>query len=284
MLKRRFGRSGHMSTIAIFGGAAFYEISQEEADRVMEQVIEAGINHIDIAPSYGQAEERVGPWMKRERERFFLGCKTMERTKEGAWDELRQSLKRLQTKNFDLYQCHAITTLEELDAVTMKGGALEAFEEARREGLIKYVGITGHGVNAPEIYIEALRRYDFDSVLFPLNFVQMGIPEYRRHAKELISVCRAKDVGEMVIKAVTKGPWGEKKKTATTWYEPFEEMDIIQKAVNFALSYEVTGLCTPGDTRILPMVIQACENFTELDHEEMERMIESGKEYEPLFK
>jgi len=284
MLKRRFGRSGHMSTIAIFGGAAFYEISQEQADRVMEQVIEAGINHIDIAPSYGQAEERVGPWMQRERERFFLGCKTMERTKEGAWNELRQSLKRLQTENFDLYQCHAITTLEELDSVTMKGGALEAFEEARREGLTRYIGITGHGVNAPEIYIEALRRFDFDSVLFPLNFVQMGIPDYRRHAKELISVCRAKDVGTMVIKSVTKGPWGEKKKTATTWYEPFEEMDIIQKAVNFALSYEVTGLCTPGDTRILPMVIQACENFTELDHEEMEQMIESGEEYEPLFR
>ena len=284
MLKRRFGRSGHMSTIAIFGGAAFYEISQEQADRVMEQVIEAGINHIDIAPSYGQAEERVGPWMPRERERFFLGCKTMDRTKEGAWNELRQSLKRLQTENFDLYQCHAITTLEELDSVTMKGGALEAFEEARREGLTRYIGITGHGVNAPEIYSEALRRFDFDSVLFPLNFVQMGIPDYRRHAKELISVCRAKDVGTMVIKSVTKGPWGEKKKTATTWYEPFEELDIIQKAVNFALSYEVTGLCTPGDTRILPMVIQACENFTELDHEEMEQMIESGEEYEPLFK
>src|SRR5215216_565349 len=109
MLKRRFGRSGHMSTVAIFGGAAFSEISQENADRVMEQVIAAGINHIDIAPSYGQAEERVGPWMKREREQFFLGCKTMERTKEGAWNELRQSLQRLQTKSFDLYQCHAIT-------------------------------------------------------------------------------------------------------------------------------------------------------------------------------
>lgn len=283
MLKRRFGRSGHMSTIAIFGAAAFYEISQQEADRVMEQVIEAGINHIDIAPSYGQAEERVGPWMPRERGRFFLGCKTMERTKEGAWNELRQSLKRLQTETFDLYQCHAITTMEELDSVTMKGGALEAFEEARREGLVKHIGITGHGVNAPEIYLEALQRFDFDSVLFPLNFVQMANPDYRRHAKELISVCRAKDLGTMVIKAVTKGPWGEKNKTATTWYEPFDEMEMIQRAVNFALSYEVTGLCTPGDTRILPMFVQACENFTELDHEQIEELIELGNQYEPLF-
>jgi aryl-alcohol dehydrogenase-like predicted oxidoreductase len=283
MLKRRFGRSGHMSTVAIFGGAAFYEISQEEADRVMEQVIEVGINHIDIAPSYGQAEERVGPWMARERNRFFLGCKTMERTKEGAWNELRQSLKRLQTDSFDLYQCHAITTMQELDAVTMKGGALEAFEEARREGLVKFLGITGHGVNAPEIYLEALMRFDFDSVLFPLNFVQMANPDYRRHAKELISVCRAKDVGTMVIKSVTKAPWGDRKHTATTWYEPFDQMDEIQRAVNFALSYEITGLCTPGDVRILPMFLQACENFIELDHEQMEELIEMGRQYEPLF-
>ncbi|HEX5836290.1 MAG TPA: aldo/keto reductase [Anaerolineales bacterium] len=283
MLKRRFGRSGHMSTIAIFGGAAFYEISQADADRVMEQVIEAGINHIDIAPSYGQAEERVGPWMKRERGRFFLGCKTMERTKEGAWNELRQSLKRLQTDTFDLYQCHAITTLQELDSVTMAGGALEAFEEARREGLVKHLGITGHGVNAPEIYLEALQRFDFDSVLFPLNFVQMGNPDYRRHAKELISVCRAKDVGTMVIKAVTKAPWGDREHTATTWYEPFDQMDEIQRAVNFALSYEITGLCTVGDVRILPMFLQACENFVELNHEQMEELIELGRQYEPLF-
>lgn len=283
MEKRRFGRSGHMSTVAIFGAAAFYEVSQEDADRVMEQVIAAGINHIDVAPSYGQAEERIGPWMKRERDRFFLGCKTMERTSEGAWKELHQSINRLQVKSFDLYQCHAITTMQDLDALTMKGGALEAFEKARQEGLTKYIGITGHGVNAPEIYLEALRRYDFDSVLFPLNFVQMANEDYQRHARELISVCRAKDVGTMVIKAITKAPWGDRQHTATTWYEPFEEPEIIQKAVNFALSYEITGICTVGDIRVLPLVIQACENYMELNHEQMEEMIESGKKYEPLF-
>ena len=283
MEKRRFGRSRHMSTVAIFGAAAFYEVSQEDADRVMEQVIAAGINHIDVAPSYGQAEERIGPWMKRERDRFFLGCKTMERTSEGAWKELHQSINRLQVKSFDLYQCHAVTTMQDLDALTMKGGALEAFEKARQEGLTKYIGITGHGVNAPEIYLEALRRYDFDSVLFPLNFVQMANEDYQRHARELISVCRAKDVGTMVIKAITKAPWGDRQHTATTWYEPFEEPEIIQKAVNFALSYEITGICTVGDIRVLPLVIQACENYMELNHEQMEEMIESGKKYEPLF-
>ena len=283
METRRFGRTGHMSTVAIFGGAAFWEISQKDADKVMEQVIEAGVNHIDIAPSYGQAEERVGPWMPRERSRFFLGCKTTERTKQGAWDELQRSLKRLQTETFDLYQCHAITTMEELDAVTMKGGALEAFVEARQRGLFKYIGITGHGANAPQIYLEALRRFDFDSILFPLNFVQMGNQEYRKYAEELITECKKKDVGTMVIKTITKAPWGERPHTATTWYEPFQQLDEIQQAVNFALSYEVTGLCTAGDTSILPMVLNACKNFTSLSEDEKESMIQSAQQYEPLF-
>jgi len=280
---RKFGRTGHMSTIAIFGGAAFWKISQADADKVMEQIIEAGINHIDIAPSYGQAEERVGPWMPRERNRFFLGCKTTERTKQGAWDEMQRSLKLLQTKTFDLYQCHAITTMEELDAITMKGGALEAFVEARQRGLIKFIGITGHGVNAPQIYLEALRRFDFDSILFPLNFVQMGNPEYRKYAEELIAACKAKDVGMMIIKTITKAPWGERQRTATTWYEPFDKLDEIQRAVNFALSYDVTGLCTAGDTHVLPMILKACENFKKLNDNEKEKMIQSAQQFEPLF-
>lgn len=283
METRRFGRTGHMSTVAIFGAAAFYTISQEDADKVMESVIAAGINHIDVAPSYGQAEIRIGPWMPRERGRFFLGCKTQERTRDGAWKEMRESLKRLQTESFDLYQCHAITTMDELDAVTMQGGALEAFVEARQQGLTKYIGITGHGVDAPKIYLEALRRFDFDSVLFPLNFVQMKNPEYRKYAEELIATCKAKDVGTMVIKAITKAPWGERQHTATTWYEPFDKIEEIQPAVNFALSHDVTGLCTAGDTRVLPLFIQACENFTRLNQDEMEEMIKSGERYEPLF-
>lgn len=283
METRRFGRTGHLSTIAIFGAAAFMEISQEDADKVIESVIAAGINHIDVAPSYGQAEVRIGPWMPRERGRFFLGCKTMERSKEGAWKEMQASLKRLQTETFDLYQFHAVTTLEELDAITMKGGALEAVVEARREGLTKFIGITGHGVNAPQIYLEALRRFDFDSVLFPLNFVQLANPTYRKYAEELIATCRAKDVGTMVIKAITKAPWGERQPTATTWYEPFEKIEEIQGAVDFALSHDVTGICTAGDTRVLPLVIQACENFSRLSGDEMEEMIKSGQQFEPLF-
>ena len=283
METRRFGRTGHMSTVAIFGAAAFSQVSQEEADKAMELIVEAGVNHIDIARSYGEAELRVGPWMPRERGRFFLGSKTTQRTKEDAWKELQESLKRLQIEALDLYQIHAITTMEELDAVTTKGGALEAFLEARREGLTRFIGITGHGVNAPKIYLEALRRFDFDTVLFPLNFVQMANPEYRKYAEELIASCKAKDVGTMVIKSITKAPWGERQHTATTWYEPFDQSDEIQRAVNFALSYDVTGICTAGDTRVLPLVLKACGNFTRLSDSEKAEMIQSGKQYEPLF-
>ncbi len=280
---RRFGRTEHLSTVAIFGGAAFWEITQEQADRVMELVIASGVNHIDVAPSYGQAEERIGPWMRRERGRFFLGCKTMERTKAGAWSELRQSLQRLQSESFDLYQLHAVTTFDELDSVTQPGGALEALVEARQAGLIGHIGITGHGVNAPAIYLEALQRFDFDSVTFPLNYIQAGNPEYYRQAGELIRQCSLKDVGLMVIKSIARGSWGEKEKTYTTWYEPFSGMDQIQMAVNFVLSHAVTGICTAGDVRLLPLVLKACENYTPLDLEERIKLMESGRLFQPLF-
>jgi len=283
MQTRRFGRNEHMSTVAIFGAAAFWEISQEQADRIMELVIVSGINHIDVAPSYGQAEQRLGPWIRRERERFFLGCKTMERTYEGAWSELRQSLKRLQCESFDLYQLHAVTSFEELEAVTAPGGALEALVEAKRAGLIRHIGITGHGVEAPAIYLEALQRFDFDSVMFPLNFVQAGNASYYQNATELIRQCRAKDVGMLVIKSIAQGPWGEKEKTHTTWYEPLSGLDEIQKAINFVLSHDVTGVCTAGDISVLPLVLKACEKSAPLSLEEREQLIEAGRPYQPLF-
>ena len=262
MEKRRFGCTNHMSTVAIFGAAAFYQVTQTEADTAMERVIAAGINHIDVAPSYGLAEERLGPWLARERDRFFLGCKTQERTKAGAAAELRRSLERLQVDTFDLYQLHAVTSLEELDQVTAPGGALEAILEAREEGLTRFIGITSHGVDTPTVFLEALRRFDFDTVLFPLNFVLYANPTYRRNAEELLSQCRARDVGTMIIKAITKGPWGDRPKVYNTWYEPFDDGAHIQQGVNFALSQNVTGLCTAADVTILPLFLEACVQFT----------------------
>jgi aryl-alcohol dehydrogenase-like predicted oxidoreductase len=283
MEKRRFGRTGHESTVAIFGAVALGQISQEEADATMESVIEAGINHIDVAPTYGEAEKRLRPWMPRVRDQFFLGCKTMERTKDGCDAEMRRSLELLQVDKFDLYQIHAITTMEELDAATESGGALDAIIEARAEGLTDYIGITGHGVDAPALFLEALRRFDFDSVLFPINFVQYANPTYREKAKELLHVCREKDVGTMIIKSVARGPWGDQEEIYDTWYQPFDDPDIIQEAVNFVLSQDVTGLCTVGDIRVLPMVLEACENYTPLGADEQEALIERAEEYEPLF-
>lgn len=277
---RRFGRTGHQSTVAIFGAFALSESDQAQADRTMEQVIEAGVNHIDVAPTYGIAEQRLAPWMKRERERFFLGCKTMERSREGAAQELRNSLKRLNTEAFDLYQIHAITRWEELDEVTRPGGALEALIEARDAGLTRFIGITGHGHESPAIFLEALRRFDFDSVLFPINFVLYARPDYRKNARELLEVCRHKDVGTMIIKSIAKRPWDDRPHDIITWYEPFEDPERIQQGVNFALSQPVTGLCTIGDPAVLPKMLAACENYRPLTEVEQETLIASVNQYE----
>jgi aryl-alcohol dehydrogenase-like predicted oxidoreductase len=283
MKKRRFGRTGHLSTVAIFGGAAFWDVDQSVADRAMELVISHGVNHIDVAPSYGKAELCLGPWLARQRDRFFVGCKTMERTKDGAKAELRRSLDRLQTDHFDLYQIHAITKMEELDEVTAPGGALEALIEAREAGLTRFLGITGHGIDSPAIFLEALRRFDFDTFLFHINFVQYADDKFRREAGELLEACKARDVGTMIIKSIAKGPWGEKEKNYTTWYEPFDQMEIIQPAVDFVLSQDVTGICMAGDTHLLPLVLQACENFKPMAQAEQDKLIERGKEFAPIF-
>lgn len=284
MERRRFGRTGHESSVAIFGAAAFWEVDQAAADATMERVRDAGVNHIDVAPQYGLAEERLGPWLEPHRDEFFVGCKTMERTRVGADAELHRSLARLRTDRLDLYQLHAVTALEELDAVTGPGGALETLLEARDSGLVRWLGITGHGVDAPAIFLEALRRFPFDSVLFPLNFVQMGNPAYRRDAEALLALCREQDVGTMIIKSITRGPWGEHPETRTTWYRPFEAPADIQRAVDFVLSHDVTGICTAGDTELLPRVLEACERFTPMDEVTREALIAEGTaRYDPLF-
>ncbi|MDX9865996.1 MAG: aldo/keto reductase [Anaerolineaceae bacterium] len=283
MEKRRFGRTGHESTVAIFGACALRSAPQDEVDIAMQQVIDAGINHIDIAPSYGNAEAQISPWIPSIREDVFLGCKTMERTKAGAMKEMHESLKRLQTDHFDLYQIHAITNMNELDEATGTGSALEAMIDAREQGLIKYIGITGHGVESPTVFLEALRRFDFDSILFPVNFIQYGNPRYREAAQELIAECQRKDVGVMGIKYAARGPWGEQEKTHTMWYQPFTEKEIIQKSVDFALSQGVSGICTPCDITVMPVVVQACEHFTPMPANEQEALIASAASYTPLF-
>ena len=283
MDKRRFGRSGHESTVAIFGGAALWVAGQAEADRAMEQVIAAGVNHIDVAPSYGNAEELLGPWMERERSSFFLGCKTTERVRAGADAELHRSLKRLRVDSFDLYQLHSVNTFADLDQATARGGALEAVCAAREQGLTRFIGITGHGLQSPSVFLEALRRFDFDSVLFPINAKMFADENYRRDAQALMHECQVRQVGIMAIKSIARGLWGEHPKTHTTWYEPFADMEHIQPAVNFALSQPVTSLCCPGDLRVLPLFLAACGQFTPMDTDAQTAMIGGAARLEPLF-
>lgn len=276
MLTRRFGRTGHYSTLAIFGTAALYNGTPEMAEEAMGYILDASVNHIDIAPGYGKAEELMGPWIEKTREKFFLGCKTQLRVKNEAAAELRRSLEKLRTDKFDLHQLHAITSFEELDQVCGSGGALEAILEAKEEGLTDYVGITGHGNQVPMVFLEALRRYDFDSVLFPINFIQFSNPEYKDKTLELLDVCKEKEIGVMIIKAIAARPWGDREHRYACWYEPFDTPELIQKGVDFALSQKgVTGLCTTGDIKILPFFLDACENYKPMDRDLQTKLIDS---------
>lgn len=283
MNKRRFGRTNHMSTMAVFGAVALGQIDQPTADQVIQQVIDSGINHIDIAPSYGQAEARLGPWMPRIRDDFFLGCKTTNRTKQGAIDEFHQSLERLQAESFDLYQLHAVTNMEELDQCTQTGGALDGVIEMRERSLTRFIGITGHGMQAPELFIEALRRFDFDSVLFPIYPALFANDAYRTQAIKLLDLCEEKDVGVMAIKSIAKEPWGDREHRYHTWYVPFEQQTMIQKNINFVLSQKLTHICTVGDYRLLGNVIQAIEHYEPMAPQEQEALIKEQQDLALIF-
>lgn len=283
MEKRRFGRTKHMSTVAVFGAVALGQLSQPEADQAIRDVLDAGINHFDVAPTYGEAESRLGPWMPKIRDAIFLGCKTTQRSKKGALNEFQQSLERLQVERFDLYQLHAVTEMIELDKCTKKGGALEAVIEMREKGLTDYIGITGHGLHAPAVFLEALNRFNFDSVLFPINPTLFADAIYRRDAMALLERCAEEDVGVMIIKSVAKEPWGEREHTYHTWYMPFEQEQQIQENINFALSFDLAHICTPGDYRLLDKVFTACEEFEPLDEEEQAALIEDRSIFETIF-
>ena len=272
-----------MSTLAVFGAASLSGLDQKTADRAIQKMIDAGVNHIDVAPSYGKAEDRLGPWIPDIREDFFLGCKTTERTKLSAVREFDESLARLQTDHFDLYQLHAVNSMEELDACTGVEGALEGVIKMREQGLTRFIGITGHGMDAPKIFIEALKRFDFDSVLFPVYPALFANEDYRKNALTLLKLCEVRDVGVMAIKAVAKEPWGEREHTYHTWYVPFDEQEKVQQSVDFVLSQKLTHICTAGDYRIMDLVLAACENFTPMETDVQEALIRERADLALIF-
>jgi len=262
MERRRLGRTGHESSVLIYGAAALGEVTQEVADASVQEALDAGINHIDVAASYGEAELRLGPLMSHIRAScpdLFLATKTGDRDAEEAWASINRSLERLQTDRVDLLQLHAIGDLDELDKVTGKGGALESALRAQDEGLVGAVGITGHGDGAPATHLEALRRHPFATVLTPMNVVLHRDAAFRAGYEELADEVARQDAGLMLIKTVSRQNWARgQERRYTTWYEPFDDPASITAAVSWALSLPgVTGLATPGDVGLLGMVIAA---------------------------
>ena len=259
MEQRRLGRSGHQSSVLIYGAAALSEVDQDTADASIQLALDAGINHFDVAASYGDTELRLGPWMSEIRSRIFLATKTGLRDSDAAWAQINQSLERLQTDHLDLIQVHAVGDREELDLVTSPGGSLEAVVRARDEGLAGAVGITGHGHQAPATHLEALGRFPFDTVLTPLNWVLGQDPAYLADYQALVAEIQAQDAGLMIIKAASRRNWPEPDGHGyATWYEPFDDQERIDAAVAWVLSHpEVTGICTPGDVRLQPLLVQA---------------------------
>ena len=223
MLKRKIGRLGFEGSVVMFGAASLGNVTQEEADESISFALRHGINHFDTAASYGDAEVRMGPIISKVRKDIFLATKTGERSKKEAKEEIYRSLERMQVDSVDLLQLHAVGTIEELDKCTEKGGALEAALEAKEEGVVKAIGITGHGHEAPVAHLEALRRFPFETVLLPLNYYMYALAEYREAFDALMEEANKQNAAVRVIKAIAKAPWREdQQRQYATWYEPFD--------------------------------------------------------------
>jgi aryl-alcohol dehydrogenase-like predicted oxidoreductase len=285
MQQRRLGRLGHQSSVLIYGAAALAEVDQATADASVQLALDARINHFDVAASYGDAALRLGPWMPTIRDRIFLATKTGLRDRDAAWAQINQSLERLQTDHLDLIQVHAVGDTEELDLVTRPGGSLEAVVRAKDEGLAGAIGITGHGHEAPAAHLEALRRFPFDTVLTPLNYVLGQDPAYLADYQVLVAEIQAQDAGLMIIKVASRRNWPEPDEHGyATWYEPFDDQERIDAAVAWVLSHpEVTGIATPGDVRLLPLLIQAEQRLSQTSRAEAEQVLSHASDYSSPF-
>jgi len=256
--KRPFGCTGHMSSATIFGAAAFSRgVDQGEADRILDLLLEYGVNHIDTAARYGDSELRIGPWMAGHRKDFFLATKTGERTYAAAREQLHRSLERLRVDSVDLIQIHSLGHVEDWDIAMGPGGVLEALVEARDEGLARFIGVTGHGWSIPAMHKRSLARFDFDSVLMPYNYVMHLSERYRRDFDEVVKTCERRNVAVQTIKAIARGPWATTEKARNTWYQPLEDQADIDRTVHWVLGRSGVFLNTAGDIRFLPKVLDA---------------------------
>jgi aryl-alcohol dehydrogenase-like predicted oxidoreductase len=278
-----FGRTGHKSSRTVFGAAALSRVSQEVADRTLEVLLRHGVNHIDVAASYGDAELRIRPWLKRHPGRFFLATKTDARTAREARDDLHRSLERLGVDHVDLWQLHNLADPIEWDIALSPGGVIEAAVEARAQGLVRFIGVTGHGAQIAANHRRSLERFDFDSVLLPYNFVTMRLPYYAENFEALAKTCAERNVAVQTIKSIALRPWRGRDHTRTTWYEPLQSQDDIDVAVWWVLGRPGMFLNTAGDVDLLPLVLDAAERFEKRPGDaQMAAMLEREKT-EPLF-
>ena len=271
MEERRLGRTGHRSSVVILGGAAFWDATPDATAEAVDAALAAGVNHLDVAPQYGRAEALLGPAIGPVRDRLFVACKTLRHHPDGVRAQLEESLRRLHCDSFDLYQMHAVTDVEELDR---RGGAIEAILAARDEGLCTWVGITGHELTAPAAHLEALRRYDLDTVMFPVNPRLWSEPGYRADAEALLDEAARRDVGVMAIKAGAARPWGSRTPTASTWYEPYTGPGDLARGLRFALSTPgVAACCSPGDLGVLRTVLDLAGSLSPMSPAERDAAV-----------
>jgi len=281
--KAPFGSTGHDSSRVLFGAAALGSVSQDVADRALDVLLEHGVNHIDVAASYGDAELRVAPWLRRHPGTFFLATKTGERTYQGARDEIRRSLDRLGVDRIDSIQLHNLVDVIEWDTALSDGGALQAAVEARDEGLVRFIGVTGHGLSVPAVHRRSLERFPFDSVLAPYNWVQMQDERYAETFEELAAVCAERGVALQTIKSLARRRWDGRPQTGSTWYEPLREPEDVDLAVHWVLGRPDAFLCTTGDVELLPRLLDAAARYERRPDDEQMAALAERAAAEPLF-
>ena len=285
MEHRRLGRLGSENSVLIFGGAALAEATEEDSDMAIGQALDAGVDHFDTAADYGDSELQYGRWMPEIRDRIFLSTKTGLREKDAAKRQIEDSLERLRVDNVDLLQLHSVGDIEDLNRATGTDGSLEAAIEAKEEGLVGAIGITGHGDGAPSTHLEALRRYPFETVLTPWNYILSTDEGYRADYEALVEEVRRQDAGLMIIKTFSRRNWpegGADGHRYTTWYEPFDQQEYIDAAVSWVLSHEeVTGLAMAGDVTIVPMILET--GGQKMSREEAEQVLSRAPDYSSPF-
>jgi aryl-alcohol dehydrogenase-like predicted oxidoreductase len=295
MERRRLGRTGHESSVAVLGGAACWAATVDEAGAWLELALDRGVNHLDIAPQYGAAESVVGPHLATHREELFLAGKTLRANPDGVTDQFDTTRRLLNAEVLDLYQAHAVTSLAELDR---RSAALERIVALRDAGQTRFAGVTGHDIEVPRAHLEALRRFDLDTVMFPVYPALWSRPEYREPAEELLALCAERDVGVMVIKAAARRPWADRQplaeaaagsaatpeRWADSWYEPQAGDEELDRGIHFALSTPgVHAFCTPGDIALLPQVLASAERYTPMDDESRRAAVEAMAAEELIF-